>query len=340
MVRRRGRRRGRRGRAVVPLPVAAEHDDLRHESLGGLDRLREPGLLGRALDVDVEAVRPRRRALGAGLQRGQIHAARRERLEGRGEHAGFVRQPHEQGCLPAHGRGAGVRRNGLTGERQKPRLVGRIIFDALGERLEAVRPPGSERRDGGLIAPALPRHDLRAAGGVPFADELGVRQVCVQPDPALAEGHRMREDAADLGKRRAGNREERVEHRQEDLVREMQGPVAERLVQEVVRRRHGAEERVLDREAARVGAVLPHRRHDIAHLAARHDRRLRPAPLRGRFGEGPVRPLDGNPHVEPPEKQKAPPFPAGPGIPNSVARRLFASARSPNRTRQRPRRSR
>ncbi len=207
-----------------------------------------------------------------------------------------MREPHEQRRLPAHGRRAGVRGRGLPGERQESRLVGRVVLDALGERLEPVSAARPERRDRGLIAPAVARHDLRASGGVPFADELGVRQMGVQPDPALAEGDRVREDAADLGERRPRNREQRVEHRQEDLVREMQGSVAEGLVEEIVGRRHGTEERVLDREAAGVGAVFADGRHDLAHLAARHDRRLRPAPLRGRFGEGPVRSLNCDSH--------------------------------------------
>jgi hypothetical protein len=69
----------------------------------------------------------------------------------------------------------------------------------------------------------------------------------------LSERDRVRKHAPDFRKFRSRQREQAVEDRQQDLVGQVQGAVAERLVQQVVRGRHGAEERVLDREASRLG---------------------------------------------------------------------------------------
>jgi hypothetical protein len=135
---------------------------------------------------------------------------------------------------------------------------------------------------------------------------------------------------------------------EQDLVGEVELAAAERVVQQVVRRRDRAEQRVLDREAARVRATVPDRGDDVADLAARHDPGPRPAPPRRGLRERAMRALDGDEvrvvcsvfesfrlaHDRLLPKEKAPPVPAG------LSRfrvRVAASARSPYRTR-RPRR--
>ena len=217
------------------------------------------------------------------------------------------------GSAPGAGEGSGLAREG-----QEARLVGRIVLDAIGQRGQPVGPAGAERRDGGLVPALLARHDLRAAGRVPLADELRLRQVAVEPDAALAERDRMRKHATDARKLRSRQGEQTMEDRKQDLVGQMQGAVSERLVQQVVRGRHGAEKRILDREASRVGAPFPHGGDHLLHVAARDDVAVLPAPPRRRLGKRTVGTLNRDSHGFL-QKEKGPAVSAGPSnVPCSV----------------------
>ena len=136
------------------------------------------------------------------------------------------------------------------------------------------------------------RHHLGAARGVPRAHQLGVGQVLREPAPALAQRHRVRVDPLDVLHPRARHRHDRVVHRQQGLVRQRQRAVAEGFVQQVVGGGDGADQRVLDREAAGIGASLTHRRHRVRDLAAGDGFEVGPPASCRRFAEGAVGALD------------------------------------------------
>ena len=125
-----------------------------------------------------------------------------------------------------------------------------------------------QRRDGGLGRVALRRHHLGAARRVPRAHQLGVGQVLREPEPALSQRHRVRVDPPDVLQPGARHRHDRVMHREQHLVRQVQRAVAEGLVQQVVGGGDRADQRVLDREAAGIGSSLADRRHHVRDLAA------------------------------------------------------------------------
>ena len=219
---RRSRRRRRQARAFHPRLVAAEHHHPCRQGPHLLEGLGHSRVGRRAVDVDVEPVGPGRGALRPGLQRHQVHAPDAEGLERERQHAGLVVDQHDEGGLaPAHP-GASIRERGRVGpgERQEPGLVGGIVLDPLREGHQAVAVGGVARRDGGERRITLLGHQLGAAGRVPGAHQLDVRQVFRQPDPALTQRHRMAQHPLDAVEPRPGHRHDRVMHRIQDLVRQ------------------------------------------------------------------------------------------------------------------------
>ena len=289
--------------------VASQHDDPGGERFNLLERLRETGVARRAVHVDVEPVGPRRRALGTGLERHEVHAPHAERLERERQHSRLVIDQHDHRGLVADV--APARRGQLgpvgAGEGEEAGLVGGVVLDPLGERQESVGVGRVARRDGGDGGVPLLGHDLGAARRVPRAHQLDVGKMLGQPHPALPQRHRMGEDSLDPLQLRAGHRHQRVVHRVENLVGEPQQAVAESLFEEVVGGRDRAYERVLDRQAPGLRPALPDGGHHVLRLAA--GKRLQPGPpaTRSRLAEGPVGALNRNTHAYAPRmKNKKP----------------------------------
>jgi hypothetical protein len=88
-----------------------------------------------------------------------------------------------------------------------------------------------------------------------------------------------------------------VVHREQDLVRELEAPVPEGFLEQIVGSGHRADERVLDGQDAGIGIAVPDRGHDILHLAARNRFELGPPAAGGGFAEGAHGPLDGYAHT-------------------------------------------
>ena len=144
-------------------------------------------------------------------------------------------------------------------------------------------------------------HDFGAPRRVPGADQLGVGQVLREPDPALTQRDRMGEDPADAGEGRSRQRHDRVVDRMEDLMRQVERAVTERLVKQVVGGGDRPDEGVFDRQAADLGAALANCRHHVLHVTAGQGFQVRPAaPGRG-FAERSVRTLNGYTHEDAPK---------------------------------------
>ena len=85
-------------------------------------------------------------------------------------------------------------------------------------------------------------------------------------------------------------------NRVKDFVREVEPPVAKRLVQQIVGRGDRSDQGVFDRKTAGVGPAVAHRGYDILHVPAGERFEIRPAPACGSLAERSVRTLNGNTH--------------------------------------------
>jgi hypothetical protein len=104
-------------------------------------------------------------------------------------------------------------------------------------------------------------------------------------------------DPLDAFDARTWHRHDRVMHRQQRLVRQRQRAVAEGFVQQVVRRGDGTDQRVLDGEAAGIGASLAHGGDSVRHLAAGNRLKVGPSAPSRRFAERAVGALNRYAHL-------------------------------------------
>ena len=187
-----------------------------------------------------------------------------------------------------------------AGEREKPRLVGRIVLDAFGERHQPVGIGGVPGRDGRIGGVPFLGHDLGAAGGIPCTHQLDIGQVLRTARCGIVPAPRDGKARAGFRRARPPERHDGVVDRVENLMGEPKRPVPERLFEEVVGRRDRADQRVLDRQASRIGLAGPDRGHHVLRLPAGQGRVLRPpAPGRG-LAEGAMGSLNRHAHTSTP----------------------------------------
>jgi hypothetical protein len=126
-----------------------------------------------------------------------------------------------------------------------------------------------------------------------------------------------------------------VVHRVEDFVREMEPPVAERLMEKVVGRGDRSDQRVFDWKTSGVCSAVAHGGHDILHVPAGKRLEIRPAASSGSLAERSMGTLNSNTHGSSGlGNKKAPPVTGG----ASMIRAESASALYRHRTGIAPRR--
>ena len=298
MVGRGGRRRAEPG-SLDPCLVAPQDHHFRRQRLHLFQRLGDAWIGGGTIDVHVEAIGPRRGTLRPRLQRHEVHATNTESLERERQHARLVVDQHDQGRLVPAGAGAACRQIGRIrpAEGQKTGLVGWIVLDPLGDGNEPVRLRGMPGGNGCIRRIALLRDDLGTAGRIPRAHQLHVGKVFREPDAALSQRHRMREDPPDSLELRARHRHDRVMHGEQNLMGEAKRPVSEGLLEEVVGGGDRADQRVLDGKAPGIRRARPYRGNHVLRLPAGQGGHLRPAAARRRVAEGAMGALDRNAHT-------------------------------------------
>jgi hypothetical protein len=74
-------------------------------------------------------------------------------------------------------------------------------------------------------------------------------------------------------------------YRVENFVGEVEPPVAERLMQQVIGRGDRSDQGVLDRKAAGVCPAVTHGGHNVLHVPAGKRLEIRPAPSSGSLAE-------------------------------------------------------
>ena len=163
---------------------------LQHRQRGGHGRVAHV-----AFDIDEEHIVPFALARGARLDARHADPMFRKRLEQPKQRAGII------GAAGGHQQSGAVRAAGaeqLSADHQEARGVVGAILDLIGKQIEAVDLGG--RTSGYRRRTAFVARTPRSFGVARHRNTLDVRQMLVQPSPALRQRLRVRADALDLSK--------------------------------------------------------------------------------------------------------------------------------------------
>ena len=211
-----------------------------------------------ALEVDEEAVVPEALLRRAALELAQVQRTGGELLEDPEQ------RPRTVGPLEADDAGLVVtaRRRDPRADDDEPGLVLRVVLDLGREPLQAVDARGEVVADRGLAGLLRAGDPLGCFCGRVRGDDLGVRQLLVQPHPALRDRVRIREDGRDLAQGGAGLGEEVHRDRQVDLASDEEVVLEDERVEGD---RHGPLDGVLDRHHTELVVAPLDGRQDVGN---------------------------------------------------------------------------